>query len=133
MEQRQSDIDLFQAGGARVAVCSIQAAGVGITLTGAPQAILGQLPWTAVAQERAIDRVHRIGQDAPVTAWRLLANGTLDDRLAAVIASKAGIALAAIDSGEQAEGESTISTAQVLTELVLAKLKPGRRVVKRAA
>lgn len=127
-EARQTGTDSFQAGTARVAVCSIQAAGVGITLTGASQVVLGELPWTSAAQEQAIDRVHRIGQDAPVTAWRLLAAGTLDDRLSAAIAQKAGIALAATDGGEVAEGETNVTTAQVLTELVLAKLKQGRRV-----
>lgn len=131
---RQAAIDAFQAGTARVAVCSMQAAGVGITLHAASQVVIGELPWTSAAQEQAIDRVHRIGQDAPVTAWRILAAGTLDERMAALISSKAGIALAAIDGGEAAVGTSELTAAQALTDLVLTALaKPARRSRKKAA
>lgn len=121
-EDRQAAIDQFQAGDASVCVASIQAAGVGITLHRASQVIIGELPWTAAAQTQAIDRVHRIGQDEPVTAWRVIAAATLDERMAEVIGRKAGISLAAVDGGDQATGEEELTAAAILTELVLDRL-----------
>lgn len=119
---RQKAIDAFQAGDASVCVASIQAAGVGITLHRASQVIIGELPWTDAAQTQAIDRVHRIGQDGPVTAWRVIAAATLDERMAEVIGRKAGIALQAVDGGTQADGDEVVTAAQILTELVLDRL-----------
>ena len=131
---RQAAIDAFQSGGASVAVCSTQAAGVGITLNHASQVVLGELPWTAAAQDQAIDRVHRIGQDRPVTAWRVLAAGTLDEQLAATISRKAAIALAAVDGDVVDANAQEVSAADVLTDAlwnVLNASKPAR--AKRAA
>lgn len=121
-EARQAAIDAFQAGEASVCVASIQAAGVGITLHRASQVVIGELPWTAAAQDQAIDRVHRIGQDAPVTAWRVIAAATLDERMASIIGRKAGISLAAVDGGDQAAEEDALTAAEILTELVLGRL-----------
>lgn len=119
---RQKAIDAFQAGEAGVCVASIQAAGVGITLHRASQVIIGELPWTDAAQTQAIDRVHRIGQDEPVTAWRVIAAATLDERMASVIGRKGAIALQAVDGGTQADGDEVVTAAQILTELVLDRL-----------
>ena len=57
-------------------------------------------------QTQAIDRVHRIGQDEPVTAWRIIAAHTIDTKIAELIDSKAGLAARALDgeTGESAEG-----------------------------
>ena len=62
----------------RVAVCSLTAAGVGVNLQAASNVVLAELSWTAAEQTQAIDRVHRIGQDEPVTAWRIIAAHTID-------------------------------------------------------
>ena len=72
--QRQQAIDAFQKDpDVAVAVCSLTAAGVGLNLHAASNVVLAELSWTAAEQQQAIDRVHRIGQDEPVTAWRILA------------------------------------------------------------
>lgn len=131
---RQASIDAFQTGNAKVAVCSIQAAGVGITLNRASQVVLGELPWTAAAQDQAIDRVHRIGQDAPVTAWRVLAADTLDEQLAATISRKAAISLAAVDGDAVDANANEISAADVLTDALWAVLRASTKAKgKRAA
>ncbi len=73
-KQRQEAIDAFQKDPeVAVAVCSLTAAGVGLNLHAASNVVLAELSWTAAEQQQAIDRVHRIGQDEPVTAWRILA------------------------------------------------------------
>lgn len=97
---RQRSIDEFQAGQLDVLVCSITAAGVGITLVASSQLVMAELPWTDATQTQAIDRVHRIGQDAPVTAWRLVAVGTTDEVQVARINRRARAAAAVLDGGD---------------------------------
>ena len=119
---RQEVIDGFQSGDLDVVVASIEASGVGITLHRASQVVIGELPWTAAAQDQAIDRVHRIGQDEPVTAWRVIASSTLDKKLSDAVASKAGIAAAVIDGEDRDEAEGK-SLSLVIAELVAAAMK----------
>lgn len=80
-----------------VAVCSLTAAGVGINLQVASNVVLAELSWTNAEQTQAIDRVHRIGQELPVTAWRIIAAGTIDGRISELIDAKAGLAARALD------------------------------------
>ena len=102
---RQRNIDAFvNDEDVAVIVCSLTAAGVGINLQVASNVVLAELSWTAAEQTQAIDRVHRIGQDQPVTAWRILAAQTIDTRIAELIDAKAGLAARALDGqGEGAE------------------------------
>ncbi|MGV3712990.1 DEAD/DEAH box helicase [Pseudolysinimonas sp.] len=83
-----------------VAVCSLTAAGVGINLQVASNVVLAELSWTNAEQTQAIDRVHRIGQELPVTAWRIIAAGTIDGRISELIDAKAGLAARALDGEE---------------------------------
>ncbi|MFT4284705.1 MAG: DEAD/DEAH box helicase [Protaetiibacter sp.] len=104
---RQAEIDAFQNDPeVAVAVCSLTAAGVGVNLQAASNVVLAELSWTNAEQTQAIDRVHRIGQELPVTAWRIIAAQTIDGRIAELIDAKAGLAARALDgeSGESAEG-----------------------------
>jgi SNF2 family DNA or RNA helicase len=63
--------------------------------------VLAELSWTAAEQTQAIDRVHRIGQETPVTAWRMIAAQTIDTRIAELIDSKAGLAARALDGSDE--------------------------------
>lgn len=106
---RQQAIDAFNTDPeVGVAVCSLTAAGVGVNLQVASNVVLAELSWTAAEQTQAIDRVHRIGQDEPVTAWRIIAAHTLDTKIAELIDQKQGLAARALDGEAVAEepGES---------------------------
>jgi SNF2 family DNA or RNA helicase len=92
----------------KVIVCSLTAAGVGINLQVASNVVLSELSWTSAEQTQAIDRVHRIGQELPVTAWRIIAAQTIDSRIADLIDSKAGLAARALD-GDDSELEQSMS------------------------
>ncbi|TAJ49704.1 MAG: DEAD/DEAH box helicase [Herbiconiux sp.] len=106
---RQREIDAFNNDpDVSVAVCSLTAAGVGLNLQSASNVVLAELSWTAAEQTQAIDRVHRIGQEEPVTAWRIIAAQTIDTRIAELIDSKQGLAARALD-GSDAEVGSTDS------------------------
>jgi len=100
-KQRQEAVDSFQKDPeVAVAVCSLLAAGVGVNLHASSNVVLAELSWTAAEQQQAIDRVHRIGQDEPVTAWRILAAGTVDTRIAELIDAKQGLAARALDGSD---------------------------------
>ncbi len=99
---RQRNIDAFvNDPDVAVAVCSLTAAGVGLNLQVASNLVLAELSWTDAEQTQAIDRIHRIGQDQPVTAWRIIAAQTIDARVAELIDSKAGLAARALDGSTQ--------------------------------
>lgn len=91
-----------------VAVCSLTAAGVGLNMQASSNVVLAELSWTAAEQTQAIDRVHRIGQDEPVTAWRIIAAHTIDTKIAELIDSKQGLAARALD-GEAVDPQSSDS------------------------
>ncbi|NYE20830.1 DEAD/DEAH box helicase [Microbacterium immunditiarum] len=95
---RQLAIDAFNNDpGVGIAVCSLTAAGLGLNMQAASNVVLAELSWTAAEQTQAIDRVHRIGQDEPVTAWRIIAAHTIDTKIAELIDSKQGLAQRALD------------------------------------
>ena len=84
-----------------IVVCSLTAAGVGLNLQVASNVVLAELSWTDAEQTQAIDRIHRIGQGEPVTAWRIIAAQTLDAKIAELIDSKAGLAARALDGSDE--------------------------------
>ena len=100
----------------KVIVCSLTAAGVGVNLQVASDVVLAELSWTDAEQTQAIDRVHRIGQTQPVTAWRVIAAQTLDQRIAELIDQKAGLAAQALDG---IVADEVVSTADIRLEALV--------------
>jgi SNF2 family DNA or RNA helicase len=116
---RQAAIDAFSNDpDVSVVVASLTAAGVGLNLQAASNVVLAELSWTSAEQTQAIDRVHRIGQALPVTAWRIIAAHTIDARIAELIDSKAGLAARALDgSDEEITAESNIQLQALMSLL----------------
>ncbi len=116
---RQRNIDAFlNDPTVEVVVCSLTAAGVGLNLQVASDLVLAELSWTDAEQTQAIDRIHRIGQEQPVTAWRIIASQTIDTRIAELIDSKAGLAARALDGSD----EEVSSSADVQLEALVSLL-----------
>ncbi|MFC5929000.1 DEAD/DEAH box helicase [Cryobacterium melibiosiphilum] len=113
---RQAAIDAFNNDpDVSIAVCSLTAAGVGVNLQASSNVVLAELSWTAAEQTQAIDRVHRIGQDEPVTAWRIIAAHTIDARIADLIGSKEGLAARALDGSTEPVGpEETVQASALI-------------------
>jgi SNF2 family DNA or RNA helicase len=89
--------------------------------------VLAELSWTDAEQTQAIDRVHRIGQSDPVTAWRIIAAQTVDARVAELIGTKAGLAARALDgSAEEVDttGPQLDTLVGLLTEALEARSAP---------
>jgi SWI/SNF-related matrix-associated actin-dependent regulator 1 of chromatin subfamily A len=89
-------------------VGNIQAAGVGITLTAASNVIVLEYPWSPSEIDQAIDRLHRIGQKESVTVHYLLANGTIEERIAKLLDHKRKVVTSILD-GQAVEQESLLS------------------------
>lgn len=101
---RQNAIDSFQSNPkTQLIICSIKAAGVGLTLTAASRVAFVELPWTAADCDQCEDRVHRIGQKDSVTATYFLGNNTIDEKIYKIIQAKRDIAKQITGSTEQIE------------------------------
>ncbi|WP_395655960.1 DEAD/DEAH box helicase [Nocardioides sp.] len=121
---RQRNIDAFvEDPDVAVIVCSLTAAGVGVNLQVASNVVLAELSWTDAEQTQAIDRVHRIGQGEPVTAWRIIASQTIDTRVAELIDSKAGLAAVALDGSDEEVGSSVDVQLEALVALLTRALE----------
>nr|WP_026365225.1 DEAD/DEAH box helicase [Promicromonospora sukumoe] len=117
---REKNIAAFQDDpDVSIVVCSLTAAGVGLNLQVASNLVLAELSWTYAEQTQAIDRIHRIGQADPVTAWRIIAAQTIDAKIAELIDSKAGLAARALDgAGEDDDASSTDVQLEALVSLL---------------
>lgn len=105
--ERQVAVDRFQSDPtSRLIVCSIKAAGLGITLTAASNVLFIESDWTPAGNAQAEDRCHRIGQNDSVTAWYLHAENTVDARIAELLAEKALLIDAATEGGDLESGGS---------------------------
>jgi superfamily II DNA or RNA helicase len=123
---RQKNIDAFvNDPDVSIAVCSLLTAGVGLNLQVASNVVLAELSWTNAEQEQAIDRVHRIGQSDPVTAWRIIAAQTIDTRIADLIDSKAGLAARALDGSDEEISSSANFQLEALATLLTNALTPA--------
>lgn len=120
-EQVSERTDAFQSGAARFAVCSIAAAGVGITLTAADTVLMVQQDWTPKDADQAEARIHRPGQESGrVEAVYLLATGTVDDDLFALVEEKREVFRAAC-VGEAREEDLVSLSEEGMQDAVLSR------------
>ncbi|MEU2062577.1 DEAD/DEAH box helicase [Streptomyces sp. NPDC013455] len=105
--ERERMVDRFQSGETPVLVLSLKAAGTGLNLTRAGHVIHFDRWWNPAVEEQATDRAYRIGQTQPVQVHRLVTEGTVEDRIAEMLAAKRALADAILGSGEAALTELT--------------------------
>ncbi|HEU5427571.1 MAG TPA: DEAD/DEAH box helicase [Actinocrinis sp.] len=115
VRRRQEMVDAFQAGTVPVFLLSLKAAGVGLNLTRAGHVVHYDRWWNPAVEDQATDRAYRIGQTQPVQVHRLIAEGTVEDRIAQTLIAKRELADSVLASGEAAFTE--LSNAE-LAELV---------------
>lgn len=92
----------------RVAVLSIKAAGVGLTLTAAPEVIFAEMYWNPADMLQAEDRVHRIGQNKPCNITYMIAHDSFDESMWRVLNRKYGMSCQILDG--------TTDSAKMLTD-----------------
>jgi SNF2 family DNA or RNA helicase len=96
-ENRDELVAQFQSDRSRtVFLLSLKAAGFGLNLTAASYVILYDPWWNPAVEAQAIDRTHRIGQVAPVNAYRLIAQGTVEEKIRGLQKEKAVLAGAVV-------------------------------------
>jgi SWI/SNF-related matrix-associated actin-dependent regulator 1 of chromatin subfamily A len=92
-DARQHAVDSFQKdANTKLIICSIKAAGVGITLTASSRVCFVELPWHAADCDQCEDRLHRIGQKNSVQATYFLGKDTIDEDIYTIIESKRKVA-----------------------------------------
>ncbi|MBU5612421.1 DEAD/DEAH box helicase [Geomonas azotofigens] len=114
---RKERVDAFQAGSGDLFLISLKAGGVGLNLTAADYVIHMDPWWNPAVEDQASDRAHRIGQQRPVTIYRLVAKGTIEEQIVGLHQQKRGLADSLLD-------ESDLS-GKVTVEELLALLRIG--------
>ncbi|MFG2997469.1 DEAD/DEAH box helicase [Streptomyces sp. NPDC048340] len=120
--RREELVDRFQAGEVPVFLLSLKAAGTGLNLTRAGHVIHYDRWWNPAVEEQATDRAYRIGQTQPVQVHRIIAEGTVEDRIARLLERKRALADAVLAGGEAALTELTDAE---LAALVALRTTPG--------
>lgn len=115
--EREARVERFQAGECPVFLLSLKAAGTGLNLTRAGHVVHFDRWWNPAVEAQATDRAYRIGQTQPVQVHRLIAEGTVEDRIADMLTRKQGLAEAVLGSGEAAFTELTDAELAELVEL----------------
>lgn len=81
LNKRQERIEAFQRGDGDLFLISLKAGGVGLNLTAADYVIHMDPWWNPAVEDQATDRAHRIGQEKPVTVYRLVTEGTIEEKI----------------------------------------------------
>jgi superfamily II DNA or RNA helicase len=112
---RQGVVDSFNSeAGPPVFLVSLKAGGVGLNLTAASNCFLLDPWWNPAAEAQAIDRAHRIGQTKPVFAYRLIARGTVEEKILTLQATKRELADSILGAGEGAPRALTLADLNLL-------------------
>ena len=103
-------VEQYQApDGPPVFLISLKAGGTGLNLTAADHVFHLDPWWNPAVEQQATDRAHRIGQERPVIAWKLVAEGTVEERIVALQERKRALA----ESVLQGQGVATLSDADL--------------------
>ncbi|WTR28009.1 DEAD/DEAH box helicase [Streptomyces canus] len=115
--RREAMVRRFQEGEVPVFLLSLKAAGTGLNLTRAEHVVHYDRWWNPAVEAQATDRAYRIGQTRPVQVHRLIAEGTVEDRIADMLHRKRELADAVLGSGDAALTELTDAELADLVEL----------------
>lgn len=116
-KDRGAEVDKFQTGVVSVFLLSLKAGGSGLNLTAADTVILLDPWWNPAAEAQAVDRAHRIGQERPVFVYRLIALGTVEERVAALQERKKDLIKGVMEGAPSAMQLSAIELRQLLSPL----------------
>ena len=114
---RRKRVDAFQAGESELFLISLKAGGTGLNLTAADFVIHLDPWWNPAVEDQATGRAHRIGQSKPVTVYRLVAQGTIEEAILALHDEKRDLVASVLDGAGAA--------AKLSTEELLALIRGG--------
>ena len=102
-KSRQRAIDDFQKGGADFFLISLKAGGTGITLTEADYVIHLDPWWNPAIEDQATDRAYRLGQTKPVTVYRLVTKGTIEEEVLKLHQAKRQLAAGVLSGSDKVD------------------------------
>lgn len=98
--ERMTRVEAFQGGDGDIFLISLKAGGTGLNLTAADYVIHLDPWWNPAVEDQASDRAHRMGQQRPVTIYRLVAENTIEERILALHGQKRDLADSLLEGGE---------------------------------
>jgi SNF2 family DNA or RNA helicase len=113
-KQRSAAVDAFQTGESDAFLISLKAGGFGLNLTAADYVIHLDPWWNPATEAQATDRAHRIGQQNPVTVYRLVAKGTIEERIVSLHRAKRELADSLLAEADQAATLSSVELRALL-------------------
>ena len=111
---RRTIVEAFQRGEFDVFCVSLLAGGTGLNLTSASYVIHTDPWWNPAAEEQATSRAHRMGQTEPVTVYRLVARGTIEEAVLAMHAAKRELASAVLEGKASAKAITSVELLELL-------------------
>lgn len=99
-KERQKRVEAFQAGMGDIFLISLKSGGTGLNLTAADYVIHLDPWWNPAVEDQASDRAHRMGQQRPVTIYRMVAENTIEEQIVALHGRKRDLADSLLDGGE---------------------------------
>ncbi|WP_341531346.1 DEAD/DEAH box helicase (plasmid) [Nostoc sp. UHCC 0302] len=114
--ERKKRVDAFQSGSGDVFLISLKAGGTGLNLTAADYVIHTDPWWNPAVEDQASDRAHRIGQQRPVTIYRLVAKNTIEEKIVELHHHKRDLADSLLEGADMSGKISTEVLLQLISE-----------------
>lgn len=131
-QNRVTPVQRFMDGEVPVFLISLKAGGVGLNLTAADTVIHFDPWWNPAAENQATDRAHRIGQDQPVFVYKLIAAGSVEERIAELQQRKAELADAILEDAGGASPRFDAADLEALLAPLPGAPQKSRRVLRRS-
>ncbi len=100
LKEREKNIATFQAGGGDLFLISLKAGGLGLNLTAADYVIHLDPWWNPAIEDQASDRAHRMGQQKPVTIYKLITQNTIEEKIIKLHQNKRDLADSLLDGAD---------------------------------
>jgi len=114
--ERTRRVEAFQRGAGDLFLISLKAGGFGLNLTVADYVVIADPWWNPAAEDQASGRAHRIGQQRPVTVYRLVHQGTLEEKILALHQTKRELADSVLE--DEGRGVANLPMARELVALM---------------
>jgi len=115
-KERRREVEAFQAGQGSLFLISLRAGGVGLNLTAADYVIHMDPWWNPAVEDQASDRAHRIGQQRPVTVYRLVTKNTIEEKILKLHGTKRDLANSLLDGSDMSGRMSADELLQMIRE-----------------
>jgi SNF2 family DNA or RNA helicase len=115
-KERKKEVDAFQAGVGDLFLISLKAGGLGLNLTAADYVIHMDPWWNPAVEDQASDRAHRIGQQHPVTVYRLVTQHTIEEKIVKLHQEKRDLASSLLDGSDLSGKVSTEELLNLIRE-----------------